>query len=116
MGDEPPAASYPPAVVSDRVAVVDGSSLRSVGGSRNRGLGFSWTTETILFVGSYYRALYIRRSPHPVIVTIRDNNKDYIRVLFYSYYTTITGWGALLTYIEYTGNLPQKDGKFGSCR
>ena len=32
----------------------------------------------------------VRRIPHPVIVTIRDN-KDYIRVLLYSYYTTITG-------------------------
>ena len=30
--------------------------------------------------------------PHPVIVTIRDN-RDYIRVLLYSYYTTITGVG-----------------------
>ena len=30
--------------------------------------------------------------PHPVIVTIRDN-KDYIRVLLYFYYTTITGCG-----------------------
>ena len=29
--------------------------------------------------------------PHPVIVTIGDN-RDYIRVLLYSYYTTITGW------------------------
>ena len=35
------------------------------------------------------------RTPLPVIVTIREN-KDYIRVLFYSYYTTITGWGVLL--------------------
>ena len=34
-------------------------------------------------------------TPHPVIVTIRDN-RDYIRVLLYSYYTTITGWGVLL--------------------
>ena len=34
--------------------------------------------------------------PHPVIVTIMDN-EDYIRVLLYSYYTTITGWGVLLT-------------------
>ena len=34
--------------------------------------------------------------PHPVIVTIRDN-KDCIRVLLYSYYTTITGWGVLLS-------------------
>ena len=33
--------------------------------------------------------------PHPVIVIIRDN-RDYIRVLLYSYYTTITGWGVLL--------------------
>ena len=28
--------------------------------------------------------------PHLVIVTIRDN-EDYIRVLLYPYYTTITG-------------------------
>ena len=33
--------------------------------------------------------------PHPVIVTIGDN-RDYIRVLLYSYYTT--GWGVLLRY------------------
>ena len=26
------------------------------------------------------------------------NSKDYIRVLLYSYYTTITGWGVLLNY------------------
>ena len=32
----------------------------------------------------------------PVIVTIGDN-RDCIRVLLYSYYTTITGWGVLLT-------------------
>ena len=38
---------------------------------------------------------YVRWTPHPVIVTIRDN-RDYIRVLLYSYYTTITGWGVLL--------------------
>ena len=35
---------------------------------------------------------YLRWTPHPEIVTIRDN-RDYIRVLLYSYYTTITGWG-----------------------
>ena len=28
-------------------------------------------------------------------MTVRDN-RDYIRVLLYSYYTTITGWGVLL--------------------
>ena len=31
-------------------------------------------------------------APHPVIVTIGDN-RDHIRVLLYSYVTTITGWG-----------------------
>ena len=31
-------------------------------------------------------------------MTIRDN-RDYIRALLYSYYTTITGWGVLLRYI-----------------
>ena len=30
-----------------------------------------------------------------MIVTIRDN-KEYIRVPLYSYYTTIKGWGVLL--------------------
>ena len=30
-------------------------------------------------------------------MTIRDN-RDYIRVLLYSYYTTITEWGVLLMY------------------
>ena len=41
--------------------------------------------------------VFFRWTPHPVIVTIRDN-KDYIRVLAYSYYATITGWGVLLRY------------------
>ena len=30
-------------------------------------------------------------------MTIRDN-RDNIRVLYYSYYTTITGWGVLLRF------------------
>ena len=30
-------------------------------------------------------------------MTIGDN-RDYIRVLLYSYYTTITGWGVLLRF------------------
>ena len=38
-------------------------------------------------------------TPHPVIVTIRDTG-DYIRVLLYSYHTTITGWGVLLKYAQ----------------
>ena len=37
----------------------------------------------------------LRWTPHPVTVTIGDY-RDYIRVLLYSYYTTITGWGVLL--------------------
>ena len=37
----------------------------------------------------------LRWTPHPVIVTIREN-RDYIRVLLDSYYTTISGWGVLL--------------------
>ena len=40
--------------------------------------------------------IYIRWIPHPAIVTMGDN-KEYIRVLSYSQYTTITGWGVLLT-------------------
>ena len=39
----------------------------------------------------------VKRPPTPVMVTIRDN-KDYIGVLFYSYYTTITGREVLLKY------------------
>ena len=37
-------------------------------------------------------------------MTTRDN-KDSIRVLLYSYYTTITGWGVLLTYIRDFGTV-----------
>ena len=36
--------------------------------------------------------LYLRRSPHPGIVNMRVN-RDYIRGLSYSHYTTITGRG-----------------------
>ena len=38
--------------------------------------------------------VWVRWIPHPVIVAIWDN-KDYIRVLFYSYYPTVTGWAVL---------------------
>ena len=41
--------------------------------------------------------LYLMRTPHPVIVIIGDN-RDYTRVLLYSFYTTLTGRGVLLTY------------------
>ena len=43
-------------------------------------------------------SLHFKWTPHPVLVTIREN-RDYIRVLLFSYYTTITGWGVLLNYI-----------------
>ena len=36
-----------------------------------------------------------RWTPHPVIVTLRDN-KEYIRALFNPYYPTITRWAVLL--------------------
>ena len=47
--------------------------------------------------------VYFRRTPHPVIVTLRDT-EDYSRVLLYSYYTTITGWVVLLTYTADLGS------------
>ena len=46
----------------------------------------------------FLNTFYLRWIPHPVIVTIGDI-KDYIRVLIYSYYTTIAGWGVLLSSI-----------------
>ena len=39
--------------------------------------------------------VFVRWTPHPVIVTIGDN-REYIRVLLCSHYTTIPGWGFLL--------------------
>ena len=48
-------------------------------------------TETDLHQVLSSRSCLLRWTPHPVIVIIRDN-RDYIRVLFYSYYTTIKGW------------------------
>ena len=38
--------------------------------------------------------------PHPVKVTIRDN-KGHIRVLSYSIYTTITGWGGPIKQLRF---------------
>ena len=59
------------------------------------GLGFCGLgTSVVPFSPSHYGASF-RRTSHPVIVAIRDN-KDYTKVLLYSYYTTITGWGVLL--------------------
>ena len=51
-----------------------------------------------LFAGHEQTLVVLSRwTPHPVIVTIMDN-KDYITVLLYSYYTTNTGWGVLPRY------------------
>ena len=65
-------------------------------------LRFIWATEGSLHQlrrekGCLYfeNEAYSRWTPHPVIVTIRDN-RDYIKVLPCSYYTTVTGWGVLL--------------------
>ena len=58
-------------------------------GFRVWGVGFRWTA-------------------HPVIVTMGDN-RDYIRVLLYSYCTTITGWGVLLmSNLSYRGVTPNE--------
>ena len=56
---------------------------------------------TCFWSGSKSCWLCVRRTPHPVIVTIRDTS-NYIRVLLYSYYTTITGWGVHLSYVLIT--------------
>ena len=55
------------------------------GWSDKRGVG--WRAQT----GCLRRTGFgVRWTPHPVIVTIGDN-RNYVRVLLYSYYTTITG-------------------------
>ena len=55
------------------------------------------------YLPSRFQACF-RWTPHPVIVTVMDN-RDYIRVLLYSYYTTITGWGVLLRHAAVLGLL-----------
>ena len=44
-----------------------------------------------------------------MIVTI-GHNRDYIRVLLYSYYTTITGWGVLLTCMHHACAVTKEEG------
>ena len=44
----------------------------------------------------------LRWTPHPVIVTIRDN-RNHIILLLYSYYTTITGSGVLIIDVRVLG-------------
>ena len=43
-------------------------------------------------IGSHGGKREYQVDPHPLVRTIRDN-KDSLRVLSYSYYTAITGWG-----------------------
>ena len=61
--------------------------------TQQQGSTVSWAAEG----GSpnFRKDLYLRWTPHPAIM----DNRDYIRVLSSSYYTTITGWGVLLIYI-----------------
>ena len=56
-----------------------------------------WRLLKVRNFGGPFGVYRLGRPPHPVIVTIGDN-RDYIRLLLYSYYTTITGWGFLLIY------------------
>ena len=46
--------------------------------------------------------IYFRWTPHPVIVTIGDN-RDYIRVLLYSYYCRVGGPPNIYIYIKAQG-------------
>ena len=43
---------------------------------------------------SYNPFIGLRWTPHPKIVTI-GATRDHIKVLLYSFYTTVTGWGVL---------------------
>ena len=60
--------------------------------------------------------IHLRWTPHPVRVPIRDN-RDGIRVLLYSYYTTITGRGVLLRYtLRYCNDYAENPLMFGLFR
>ena len=56
-----------------------------------------WETSATLVAEEDWRALAVLNlgGSHLVIVSVRAN-KDYIRVLLYSYYTAITWWGVFL--------------------
>ena len=59
------------------------------------GCSSSTPKATSKFMGRNFWEVIFRWTPHPAIVTIRKK-RDYIRVLLYSYYIAITGWGVLL--------------------
>ena len=44
------------------------------------------------------------------------DNKDYIRVLLYSYYTTLTGWGVLISHWAIKGSLGLELGVLAGLR
>ena len=56
----------------------------------------SFERHPVVFKTTVATTVRVWWTPHPVIVTI-GYNRDYIRVLLYSYYATITGWGVLLS-------------------
>ena len=62
--------------------------------NQGSGLGY-YNKETPLLVKGLGLGFRVWRTPHLAVVAIGDN-QDYIKVLSYSYYTTITGWGVLL--------------------
>ena len=52
-------------------------------------------SEVVTLIGIFMCIEYFRRTPHPVIASVRDNEDD-IRGPVYSYSIAITGWGVLL--------------------
>ena len=72
-------------------------NLRNSNSKRRCERGSSWPSALAILelMPGELSVRYLRWTPHPAMVTITDN-RDYIRVLLYSYYTTITGWGVLL--------------------
>ena len=62
-----------------------------------------WDCWTMLHPGKAWFCVstaWIRWTTHTVTVTFRDNGNK-IGIVLYSYYTTITGWGALLKYTRF---------------
>ena len=87
--------------------VASGSTLLRTNSRINHAsVGMKFTALTSSRCRLWERYVFVRWTPHAVIVTIMDNT-DYIRVLFYSYCTTVIGWGVLLinVFVELCGQL-----------